>query len=80
MDKQELLEGIYNDAFNDELEKMAKENPSTEELLSRLGKKTGMGKGKGMPGGGRRNKNDKPCPEGGPGYGEGGGRGKGKNR
>ena len=83
MNKQAVLQEIYQTAFEGELDKIAEE--SDDELISRMarlgrGLKRGAGKGKGMPGGLRRNKNEEECEAGGPGKGEGGGQGGGVNR
>lgn len=76
------IEQIRQEAFQDELNKLAAEKEDIKSLMERLGrgKKQGAGKGEGMPGGMRRNKNTGGCAAGGPGGGTGGGQGKGMNR
>ena len=82
MNKQAALEEIRQEAFNDELDKLAESDDGVVSRMARLGRglKDGSGKGKGMSGGMRRNKNTEECETGGPGKGEGEGKGKGKNR
>lgn len=84
MNKQAVLQDVYNQAFEYEMQKIAEESgdDDVQSLMKRLGRglKQGAGKGKGMPGGLRRNKNEDECAAGGPGKGEGGGQGKGMNR
>ena len=83
MDKLAILGQIQEEAFKDEMAKMAESgDKELKSLMERFGRglKRGAGKGKGMPGGLRRNKNEGECAVGGPGKSQGGGRGKGANR
>lgn len=82
MNKQSVLEQIRQEAFDEEMNKMAESDDEVVSRMARLGRglRQGAGKGKGMPGGMRRNMNTGGCAAGGPGKSQGGGRGKGQNR